>query len=62
MFKLPVSYLLTLDLIHTSVANSIMKPMWTMQHVFPCLVVLMALLLLPQTWAIFTLDAYMQSR
>lgn len=62
LFKLPVLYLLTFDIIVASAAFSIMKPMWTMEHVFPRLVILMALLLLPQAWDVYTLDAYILSR
>jgi putative oxidoreductase len=61
LFKLPVIYLLTFDIFVASVAFSIMQPMWNMQHVFPRLAILIALLLLPQDWDIFTLDAYIQS-
>ncbi len=59
LFKLPVLYLLTVDVVVASVAFSIIKPMWNMQHVFPRLVILMALLLLPQEWDWFTIDAYL---
>ena len=58
LFKQAALYLLTIDVIIASLAFSIMKPMWNMQHVFPRLAILMALLLLPQNWDIFTLDAY----
>lgn len=49
-------YLLGIDLIMVSTALGMLKPMWDMEHVFPRLVILIALLLIPDSWDILSLD------
>lgn len=41
-------YALGLDLIFVTIAFSFLEPMWDMKHVFPRLILLVALLLLPE--------------
>jgi uncharacterized membrane protein YphA (DoxX/SURF4 family) len=49
-------YLLGLDLIIASIAFGIVKPMWDMQHVFPRLVLLIFLLVIPSQWDVISVD------
>lgn len=49
-------YLLGLDLIIASIAFGIMKPMWDMQFVFPRLVLLIFLLVIPSEWDVLSVD------
>ena len=49
-------YLLGLDLIIASIAFGAMKPMWDMQHVFPRLVLLLFLLVIPSQWDVISVD------
>lgn len=56
LFKLPALYLIGFDLILVTGAFSMIKPMWSMGLVFPRLVILSALLYLPQNWDVLSLD------
>ena len=47
---------LGLDLLLVSVAFSVLQPMWDMRHVFPRLLFLIALLVMPSQWFMFGLD------
>lgn len=49
-------YLLGLDLILVAVAFGIVKPMWDMQFVFPRLLLLLILLIMPSQWDIISID------
>jgi uncharacterized membrane protein YphA (DoxX/SURF4 family) len=49
-------YLLGLDLLMVCVAFSIMKPIWDMQYVFPRLVLMILLLIIPSEWNVISLD------
>lgn len=49
-------YLLGLDLIIASIAFGLMKSMWDMQHVFPRLLLLLFLLIIPSQWDIISVD------
>jgi putative oxidoreductase len=49
-------YLLGLDLILASIAFGISKPMWDMRFVFPRLVLLLFLLVIPNSWNTISLD------
>jgi putative oxidoreductase len=49
-------YLLGLDLIIASIAFGFMKPMWDMKFVFPRLVILIFLLVIPSDWDIISVD------
>lgn len=50
-------YILGLDLIFVALTFGIMRPLWDMQFVFPRLVLLIYLLLIPDEWNTFSLDA-----
>ena len=49
-------YCLGIDLIMVCVAFGIIKPMWNMEHVFPRLVLLTAMLVMPDAWDVLTLE------
>jgi putative oxidoreductase len=51
-------YLLGFNLIVASIAFSITKPMWDMKHVFPRLVLLLFLLLVPANWDVLSVDYF----
>lgn len=51
-----VLYALGLDLILVALAMSMIRPMWDMGLVFPRLVLLLLLLMLPSSWDIFSVD------
>jgi putative oxidoreductase len=48
--------LLGCNILLASVAFSIMKPMWDMQYVFPRLVLIIYLLVIPPQWDLLSLD------
>jgi uncharacterized membrane protein YphA (DoxX/SURF4 family) len=56
LFKPIVLILLGFDLIMVAFAFSIIEAMWDMKHVFPRLILLSALMLIPTEWAIFSID------
>jgi putative oxidoreductase len=56
IFKYFALYLLGLDLIIVAVGFSFLNPIWDLRHVFPRLVLLSVLLLLPPQWDVFSLD------
>ncbi|MBL7918218.1 MAG: DoxX family membrane protein [Bacteroidia bacterium] len=56
LFKGYVLTLLGLDLILVGIAFSMLEPVWDMRHVFPRLVMVVALMLLPHDWDILSLD------
>jgi len=49
-------YLLGLDLLLAAFAFSLVQPMWDMKHLFPRLVLVMALLIFPSEWNKISLD------
>jgi len=49
-------YLLGIDLIVASIAFGMIKSMWDMQYVFPRLVILVFLLIIPSQWDVFSVD------
>lgn len=49
-------YFLGIDLIIASIAFGITKPMWDMQFVFPRLVLLLFLLVVPSYWDVISID------
>ncbi len=51
-------YLLGLNLVVTSIAYGIIKPMWDMQFVFPRLVILIFLLIVPPQWDVLSVDYF----
>ncbi len=56
LFEYCALYLLGINLLVASVAFSINSPMWDMRFVFPRLVLLLFLLLVPRSWNVWTLD------
>ena len=55
-------YLLSLDVLVVGFAFSFLDPMWDVKHVFPRLMLLIALLLLPDQEAYFRLDTLLTHR
>lgn len=51
-------YLLGIDLILASVAFGISRPVWDMKFVFPRLVLLLFLLIVPSQWDVFSIDYF----
>ena len=49
-------YALGLDLILVAIAMGMINPLWNMEFVFPRLVLLLILLLLPESWDKFSFD------
>ncbi len=58
LFKFYALTLLGIDLMLVTCAFSILQPMWDMQYVFPRLVILTVLFLLPEKWEIFSIDFF----
>jgi uncharacterized membrane protein YphA (DoxX/SURF4 family) len=58
LFKYYALYLLGLDLIVASVMFGIVKPMWDMRYVFPRLILLLFLFLVPAEWDVLSLDYF----
>ncbi|MFL5752637.1 MAG: DoxX family membrane protein [Bacteroidia bacterium] len=61
LFKYFALTLIGIDLLLVAVAFSIVKPMWDMKFVFPRLVLLITLLLLPEQWNVISLDYLIQN-
>jgi len=53
-----VLFALGLDLFLVVIAFSFLEPMWDMKHVFPRLVLVVALLLMPEHYHFFSLDHF----
>lgn len=51
-------YFLGLDLILVAVAFGMIKPMWDMQFVFPRLLLLLLLLVIPSQWDVVSVDYF----
>ena len=51
-------YFLGIDLLMVCIAFSLMKPMWDMQFVFPRLLLLVILLIVPIEWNVFSIDHF----
>lgn len=56
LFKNYVLILLGMDMIMVAIAFSYLKPMWDMRFVFPRLILIAILLVLPSRWAYFSVD------
>jgi putative oxidoreductase len=56
LFKPIALTLLGLDLILVGVAFSMLEPVWDMRHVFPRLLMVFLLMVLPPEWEVFSLD------
>lgn len=55
-------YVLGIDLIVVSLAFTYMRPMWDMKYVFPRLVLVVTLLLLPEGYQQFSLDYFIMNK
>jgi uncharacterized membrane protein YphA (DoxX/SURF4 family) len=62
LFRKPVFYLLALNLIIVSFGHGLKEPIWDLQHVFPRALLIAALLLLPQEWDKWSIDALFSNR
>lgn len=49
-------YLLGFDMLFAALALGLVEPMWDMKHVFPRLVLLIFLLILPSQWDVISID------
>ena len=56
LFENIALYLLGINLIIASIAFSIDKPMWDMRYLFPRLILLLFLLMVPYSWDTISLD------
>jgi putative oxidoreductase len=56
LFKNISLFLLGVDLIIVAAAFSMVEPVWDMRHVFPRLLMIIALLILPDAWELLSLD------
>ena len=56
LFEYCSLYLLAINLIIASIAFSINSPMWDMRFLFPRLILLLFLLVIPASWNIWSLD------
>ncbi|MFI5203161.1 MAG: DoxX family membrane protein [Flavobacteriales bacterium] len=54
-----VAMLLLLDLLLVILAFGILEPMWDMKHVFPRLVLLVGILLIPHSLNLFSIDYFL---
>jgi len=55
-----VLVLLGFDVILVAVAFSVLEPVWDMRHVFPRLLIISVLLVMPEEWSRFTLDNFLK--
>ncbi|MEP7265027.1 MAG: DoxX family protein [Bacteroidota bacterium] len=58
--KYTVLYFLAADIIMVSIAFSIIRPMWDLQFVFPRLLLLILLLILPAEWDVLSVDYFLK--
>ncbi|HXC04880.1 MAG TPA: DoxX family protein [Bacteroidia bacterium] len=49
-------YLLGIDLLLVCLSFSLLNPLWDMQHVFPRLLLLITLLIMPSQWGVISVD------
>lgn len=56
LFKNVVLTLFGLDLIFVAIAFSYMNPVWDMKHVYPRLILVLTLFVMPNDWNYFSLD------
>ena len=57
LFRKYTLYLLGIDLLMVSFGHGLMEPIWDLSHVIPRAILLITLLLLPQEWDKWSLDA-----
>ncbi len=56
LFEYSALYLLGINLIIAAIGFGITTPMWNTRHVFPRLILILFLLVIPQSWHIASLD------
>lgn len=56
LFQYPVLFMLGLNIIIAAIGFGINTPVWDTRHVFPRLVLLLLLLIVPQSWNTFSID------
>lgn len=56
--KYYILYLLGIELILSSIAFGIIKPLWDMRFVFPRFSILIFLLVIPSQWDVFSIDYF----
>jgi uncharacterized membrane protein YphA (DoxX/SURF4 family) len=56
LFEYPALYLLGFNLVIAAVGFGINTPMWNTRHVFPRLMLILFLLVIPQSWNTVSLD------
>jgi uncharacterized membrane protein YphA (DoxX/SURF4 family) len=56
LFQYPVLCLLGINLIIAAIGFGINTPMWSTRHVFPRLILILFLLVIPQSWNLASLD------
>lgn len=59
LFKYIALYALGIDLLLVAAAFGVIQPVWDLRHVFPRLVLLAALLLLPADWDVISADYWL---
>jgi len=57
LFRQWALYLLALDLLIVSYGHGLLEPIWDLQHVIPRAILLIAVLIMPQQWDRWNLDA-----
>lgn len=62
LFEYCALYLLGLNVIIASIAFSITQPMWDMRFVFPRLILLVFLLVVPASWDVWSIDNLLNCR
>lgn len=58
LFKYYALYLLGIDLLLVCVVFGLVTPMWDMRHVFPRLLLLIFLLIVPEEWDVLSFDYF----
>lgn len=53
--------LLGIDLIIVGIAFSMLEPVWDMRHVFPRLLMVFLLMVLPGEWELFSIDYFLKT-
>ncbi|MCW3077109.1 MAG: hypothetical protein JWO32_1718 [Bacteroidetes bacterium] len=59
LFEIPALYILGINILLASIAFGITTPMWDMRYVFPRVILLLFLLIIPRSWDILSLDNFL---
>ena len=59
LFRYFAMYILGVDLLLVSIAFSLVNPIWDLKHIFPRLLLLILLLLMPPAWDVVSLDYWL---